>query len=354
MRVACQGIFCTFLDEMSRKYWNFYLIWMVELSKGIKWVRFLEKAEKQEEPMIRFGLCCIFIDEPVVFRTTTAKILSTLTRSQQFERLGKICLSNAQSLLTAVNTVHRLGIGAFRISSTFFPRYTHPEVGYRLEDLPEADEILDILKQIKRFRKTHNIRLSFHPDQFVVLSSPNDEVVVRSLAEIEYQTLIAKAVGAEVINIHAGGAYGNKSESLSRFARNFQRLSADARKRLTLENDDVTYTVADLLPLCNELKIPLVYDVHHHRCNPDGFTEETATRHCVDTWFPRKQEPWFHLSSPKHGWGLDDPKPHADYIEPADIPTAWCDLSSFTIDVEAKAKERAVLKLKNDWPFENL
>ena len=303
--------------------------------------------------MVRFGLCCIFMDEPILFRTTTAKALSTLPRNQQLSKLAQICLNNANCLLAAVHAVHRLNIGAFRISSPFFPRYTHPEVGYQLEDLPDADLILHTLAQVKRFRKAHNIRLSFHPDQFVVLSSPHDGVVARSLSEIEYQTLIAKAVGAEAINIHAGGAYGDKPGSLARFARSFKRLSPDARKRLTLENDDVTYTVSDLLPLCNDLRIPLVYDVHHHRCNPDDLSEETATRHCVDTWMPRKQEPWFHLSSPKQGWGLNDPRPHADYIEPADIPTAWRDLASFTLDVEAKAKERAVLKLKEDWPFQN-
>lgn len=85
---------------------------------------------------MRFGLCCIFINEPIRFRTTTAKTLSVLSRDVQLGRLSGICRENSENLLLAVRTVHRLGIGAFRVLTPLFPRYTHPEVGYTLDDLP--------------------------------------------------------------------------------------------------------------------------------------------------------------------------------------------------------------------------
>ena len=78
---------------------------------------------------------------------------------------------------------------------------------------------------------------------------------------------VAEWIGADVVNVHGGGAYGDKQKALARFARNLDRLSDEARNRLTVENDDRTYTPADLLPLCRAEGIPLVYDVHHHRCN---------------------------------------------------------------------------------------
>jgi UV DNA damage endonuclease len=89
--------------------------------------------------------------------------------------------------------------------------------------------------------------------------------------------------------------------------------------------------------------VPLVYDVHHHRCNPDGLSEEEATLEATRTWGDR--EPWVHLSSPKAGWSGGDPRPHADYIDPSDLPACWVG-RSMTIDVEAKAKELAVLRLQ--------
>ena len=91
----------------------------------------------------------------------------------------------------------------------------------------------------------------------------------------------------------------------------------------------------------------MVYDVHHHRCNPDELTVEEATSHVIQSWNTLNREPYFHISSPKYGWHDGSPKPHADYIDPADFPSCWKKLR-VTIDVEAKAKELAVLRLMKD------
>ncbi len=296
---------------------------------------------------MRFGLCCIFRNEPIRFRTTTARVLASLARAEQLERLSAICLDNANNLYRAVETVARLGIGAFRVTSTFFPRYTHPVVGYTLEELPAGEEIRALLVDVDRLRSRLNIRLSFHPDQFVSISSLHDEVVQKSLAELEYQGLVAELIGADVITIHAGGRQGGKEAALERFRNNCSLLSERVRTRLALENDDISYAVRDLLPLCGQLGIPLVYDVHHHRCNPDGFSVEEATGHALVTWQRHGSEPCVHLSSPRNGWGEGNPRLHADYIDPEDFPDCWRDLG-LTIDVEAKAKELAVFRLMAD------
>ena len=206
---------------------------------------------------MRFGLCCLFKDEEIAFRTTTAKVLSVMPRGEQLNKLSGICHSNTQNLLRAVQTVHRLGIGAFRIMSPLFPRMTHPDVGYTLDDLPDGDAIANLLCATRSFAQLHDIRLSFHPDQFVVLSSPHPAVVANSMRELEYQAWLAEAVGADVINLHAGGVYGDKSLALMRFCQVFADLPENVRSRLTLENDDVSYTVSDLLPVCEKLSIPL-------------------------------------------------------------------------------------------------
>jgi UV DNA damage endonuclease len=112
--------------------------------------------------------------------------------------------------------------------------------------------------------------MGFHPDQFVVLNSPRLDVVEKSVQELEYQEQVAEWIGADVINIHGGGAYGDKPKALADFARNIDRLSSRVRKRLTVENDDKTYTPADLLPTCKTTGIPLVYDVHRFDAAWDG------------------------------------------------------------------------------------
>ena len=60
------------------------------------------------------------------------------------------------------------------------------------------------------------------------------------------------------------------------------------------------------------------------------------------TW---NREPMFHISSPLEGWDGLKPERHHDFINLKDFPVFWHDLDQ-TVEVEAKAKEVAVLKLK--------
>jgi UV DNA damage endonuclease len=294
--------------------------------------------------MIRFGLCCIFKEQPIKFRRSTATYLSRFSLRERKRRLSEICLDNAQNLFEALTFCHRNKIGAFRINSQILPLKTHPEMGYDLANLAESDIILNTFKECGAFCREHNIRTSFHPDQFIVLSSPNPDVVSRSILDLTYQAQVAEWVNADVINIHAGGVYGDKTGALNRLKQTIETLPDPVRNRLTLENDDKSYSPEDLLPICSDLKIPLVYDVHHHRCLKDRFSVEEATHRCLSTW---NREPLFHISSPKNGWEDREIRNHHDYINPMDVPELWLPMD-ITVEVEAKAKELAVLKLMKD------
>ena len=151
-------------------------------------------------------------------------------------------------------------------------------------------------------------------------------------------------VGADVLTLHAGSSAGGLPDALERLERGIELLDGPARERLALENDDRRFAPASLLPLCERLGVPLVYDVHHHRCNPDALDVTEATERAAATW--RGREPHFHISSPRAGWGGGDTRPHADYVTADDFPDAWRS-RRLTIDVEAKAKERAVMALRD-------
>jgi UV DNA damage endonuclease len=336
--------------------------------------------------MIRFGLCCIFRNEPIKFRRTTAKYLSRFTRKDQLEYLSGICLHNAKSLLKALTYCGKNQIFDFRINSQILPLKTHHEVGYDTNELPGHEKIIRVFQSCGKFCRDKNIRTTFHPDQFILLSSPTQSVVDNSIQELLYHVEVAEWVHADVINLHAGGAYGNKNKTLKRLSKIIEKLPDSIRPRLTLENDDRIYTPKDLFPVCKDLQIPLVYDVHHHRCLNDGVSIEKTTQLALDTW---NREPVFHLSSPREGWQsitklqskaykggkeeatqaylqyveepddaanacrrmnatwYKDPRPHHDYINPSDFPDCWRGLN-ITVEVEAKAKELAVLKIRKE------
>ncbi len=297
----------------------------------------------------RFGLCCTFLEQPIKFRTTTAKFTASLPPRERALHLREIASHNADALVDALAWCVDNGIGAFRVNSQILPLATHPALGYELAELDPDGAIEQRFRRAGAAVARHALRVSFHPDQFVVLGSARDEVVQSSVRELEYQAQVAEWIGAEQLTVHGGGAQGGKPAAIERLARGIDRLSARARAKLVLENDDRVYTVRDLLPLCQREAVPLIYDVHHHRCNPDDLGELDATEVAAATWGER--EPWVHLSSPSAGWKAGDPRHHADYIDWSDVPAGWLK-RRMTIDIEAKAKELAVVALKTRWAEE--
>lgn len=293
---------------------------------------------------IRWGLCCLFKQEPIHFGIRQATHLARFDRAHQLQMLSATVRANGTALIQAIEFCSRSGIGAFRINSRIFPLKTHPQVGYRLEQLPEHSEIIKIYQQAGLMAERLDVRLSFHPDQFTLLSSPDEGVTARSFMELEYQAEVASLVGADVITLHGGGGYGDKQSALQRLVRNIDLLSEPVRSRLVLENDDRVYTPADLLPVCEQTGIPFVYDVHHHRCLPDGLSVLEVTGRALACW---TGEPLFHLSSPKNGWQSTNPRPHHDFIDTQDLPQQWLTLP-ITVEVEAKAKELALNQLQAD------
>lgn len=287
----------------------------------------------------RLGLCCLYADGALPFRTTTAKAMGALSRPAQLAHLGRLVRLNSLSLLAAIARAPTLGIGAFRLTSDLAPLVTHPHLGYRIEQLPGAREITALLEQAGQVARTAGVRLSLHPDQFVVLSSMRPEVVRASLREMAWHGELAERVGVEQLTLHGGTALPSLPEAVSRLRAAVAQLSEAARQRLVFENDDRVWTPRMLLPVCEEAGIPFVYDVHHHRCHADGLSEEEATDRAVATWAGR--EPWMHLSSPRTPWGQGDDRPHADTIRLADLPAAWSG-RRLTIDVESKGRDVAI------------
>jgi len=290
----------------------------------------------------RLGLCCQFLDAPIHFRTTTHRYVSTLPAAARWAFLARIATDNAAAVLAAVEQCATLGIGAFRVNSQILPLATHPTAGYRLEDLPGADAIVAVFRAAGDRARALDIRLSFHPDQYCVLNSHRPEVVAAAVRDLTLHADLATMLGADVVNIHGGSTQGGKVAALERLVDALLDLPAAVRRLVTLENDDRAYTVEDLLPVCLATGVPLLYDVHHHRCHPDRFSETEAWAWAVASWGDR--EPYAHLSTPRDGWAARDPRPHADQIDVHDFPAMWRG-ARITVDLEARDKERAVIAL---------
>ena len=114
-------------------------------------------------------------------------------------------------------------------------------------------------KELGQLVKDFKLRVSFHPNQFTLFTSPREEVTMNAVKDMEFHYKMLEAMNAldkGLINIHIGGAYGDKTQSLSRFHQNLQKLPTEMKEIMTLENDDKTYNVLETLTTCEKRKHP--------------------------------------------------------------------------------------------------
>jgi len=270
-------------------------------------------------------------------------------------------------------------IYAFRLGSELFPWLGN----YNVKSFKRFDEIEYECSFIGEYARENNIRLSFHPGPFNVLCSPDNTVVEKTIRELEAHSEIFDLMGYEPsfntkINIHVGGAYGDKVGALEKWVSNYYKLSESLRQRLVIENDDTTsmYSVQDLYglhELCNN-ELPITFDYYHHSLHQDGISEKEALDIVTSTW-PKDIVPVTHYSESRReehlkiitdicrkngidietelpewptlyntylGWEMIKENAHSDNVN-GPINTY-----GHTIDVmlEAKAKEQALLKLR--------
>jgi UV DNA damage endonuclease len=150
--------------------------------------------------------------------------------------------------------------------------------------------------------------------------------------------------------MHVGAGNKNKEESMQRFETEWENVPHRVRNRLTLENDDKTFTAGETLGLCERLDIPMVLDIHHHRCLPGDDDLRELTPRIFKLWEGTGLVPKIHVSSPKNE---KDIRHHADYIDPHDL-VPFLEMvrelgdQDLDIMIEAKEKDDSVMRLADD------
>lgn len=286
---------------------------------------------------MNLGYACINMSMGKKVTTNRAMVKRTF-QSKGLDYVSELALLNAKDIIKILEWNRMNGINFFRLSSSIVPWGDHID----LTQLKDYKEIKSELKKAGNFAKFWNMRLTSHPGPFVVLTSPNEQVVLNAIADLELHGKIFDMMGLSKtpfnkINIHCNGVYGDKKSAMDRFCKNFKRLSPSIQKRLTVENDDkaTMYSVLDLMYIHEKIGIPIVFDYHHHKFCTGGLTEEDAMKLAASTW-PDGITPVVHYSEPKEG---SKPQAHADYIK--EIPQTYG--VNVDIMVEAKAKELSIL-----------
>ncbi|PTX12223.1 UV-damage endonuclease [Pontibacter mucosus] len=179
------------------------------------------------------------------------------------------------------------GLLFFRLTSGLVPFASHEVNQYNWQE-----HFKMTFRRLGSYIKNNNMRISMHPDQFVVLNSPNEQTVRNSIAELVYQGSILDLMELDTsakLQIHGGGAYGDKPAAIQRFAEVYHTQLPEAVKaRLCVENDDRTYTLQDCLQLHELTGMPVIFDNLHHECVNNGEPMREAVEMAAATWQPDK------------------------------------------------------------------
>lgn len=317
---------------------------------------------------MRFGFACKYIlpngKQPYPARTVTAKALSALTLDQAQQKLIDIFDNNVSQLYRMIKLLSqcRPDMRMMRISSDLFPLFTHALWAPVIAEL--IGQYRPHLAAIGKLARDTGVRLSFHPGQYSVLASDRPEVVDNAIADLEYHTLIATMMGYGQkfqdfkINVHLSGKLGQKG-----FRNAHYRLSPACQLMLTLENDEVTSSLEQVLELAD--LCPIVLDVHHHWVMENQYImpHDNRVKRVIASWRGVRPTMHYSISRPEHvpSQGFPDQnmltvkkgllRAHADYYHNEDVNEWALSFDQFDIMCESKAKNLARNRLLDITPF---
>lgn len=311
----------------------------------------------------KIGFACKFYNiENLNFKTTKIKSLEKLKYTEQVDKIFKILEYNIDVLNRGLDlvTTWPKNLQMMRIGSDFFPCYTH-EIAQNIYRENSIKNLLLYLNKIGEKIKNNNIRVSMHPGQYTMLVSNKSSTIENSIKDLEYHADVFRYMNIDPkdqkneINIHLGAKISNFREI---FLQNFSKLSEDLRLWFSLENDEFSYSIYDVITLSDHVKVTL--DVHHYWVMHEKFIElnDPIIDKIIDSW--RGAIPELHYSLPKAEYcgefvindKLDFEKcktknrkklrEHSDYCW-HDLTNKYVSqfLENFDIMVEAKAKQLA-------------
>ena len=245
----------------------------------------------------------------------------------------------------------------FRISSDLVPFASHP-----INKFNWQKHFQEEYEEIGKFIIKNRMRISMHPDQFTLINSLKEEIFERSKKELVYHAEILdlmKLDKSAKIQIHVGGAYGDKHKSIERFITRFNALDDSIVHRLVIENDHRLYDLDDCLKINAQIQIPILFDVFHHKLNNSvNQKTEESFKLTAKTWHEKKDGiPMVDYSSQKVN---GSPKQHTETIDIEDFDLFLKQTKPFDFDVmlEIKDKEKSAIKAvgfaNKDWRIQSL
>ena len=330
----------------------------------------------------RIGFACKWIDSPdqvngikptddaKQFNTgsTTVAWLNRQTRDVAEQKLWDLMVQNIESTRKLIERVGNLdeSLRMVRLSSDLLPVYTESTWSYFWQTVEVKSYLEKNFMEVGKLARARDVRLSFHPGQFTVLASDNDNIVARSIEEFEYHADMIRYMdyGRKFqdfkCNVHIAGRRGAQG-----IIDVYGRLTPEARNCITIENEEMKHGLDDCLVL-SDYGIPIVLDIHHHWVREGEYIKpmDDRVQRVLESWHGLRPTLHYSISredylvahdlssAPKHnllleqGYKKSKMRAHSDfYWNKACNDWALSFLEHFDIMCEAKGKNLASFSL---------
>lgn len=233
------------------------------------------------------------------------------------------------------------GILFYRISSDLIPFASHPicKLDWKQELKKEFSEVGDYVK-------ANNIRLADHASHFTVLSSQNPKTHNDSLLMLEYMAQMFDLMGLDKshkLQVHLGGAFGSKVESIRRTIKAIDALPNEVRKRLAIEHEERVFGIEDCFEVHLETGVPVVFDTLHHEvaeAKRDFWFDFDAA---LATWSYEGTKPMIDYSNQESG---KRPGAHSDSVDAIKFAAFMRDLQPRDVDIMLEVKDKDISALR--------
>lgn len=264
--------------------------------------------------MNKVGFCCKWMspekdkaaEKKLNQVDTTITSLSKRSKAEVEQILLNKVTHNMDSLHLLVKEVasYPEGQRLLRLTSEILPAYTHPVANW-VYHTPTMRSLIETgFARVGDLARSQGIRLGFHPDHFVQINTHSASTLAKSIDALEMHVEQMRMMGftggwhkhGAHINVHLGG---KKASGMTNFFKNWKKLSKDCQDLLTIENDEFSFGLHDVIHVA-EL-CPIVCDIFHHWVNTKGTYIQPDDPLIVDYVIPswRGTKPLGHFSQPR-------------------------------------------------------
>lgn len=257
------------------------------------------------------------------------------------ERFRDTVAGNLDGLAQILKWNVEQGLLYFRISSDLIPFASHPVCQINWQE-----EFKDTFGQIGEIIRKNNMRISMHPDQFVILNAQSPEIVNNSISELLYHSQVLDLLGLDTtakIQIHVGGVYGDKTASMARFVNQANTLPEQIKSRLAIENDDRLYSLKDCLEIHGQTQLPIIFDVFHHGILNNGESISEAISLASSTWSKKDGVLLIDYSSQQPQGRLGN---HCQSLNQTDFVAFIAQAKTYDFDLMLEIKDKELSAVK--------